>query len=268
MEMHDQAGTTPARSEPSSESAVVDVGLESCSLNGAKGCSIAGLCATSATSATAELAMSARIDRPHDVALEYNRSALLRWAVVLAVMAAPLLYFTPVVGVLVCPSAALVAFWSSQRARFVHGGDMRACVNRDCSVVVGIVFISIALVINVFNVGDLMLESDKTKAVAAKSGAINAATVRPPPSTTTTTTVAAGGVAAATTATTQAEDFGHTLPPEILYAHKHEIASQSASLRRAELILNSVLFIPALVTLRHLVRVSKLTHSSSADEGD
>lgn len=241
-----------------------------------------GFCCSSVRrSAFDEIAdSSSRIDRPHDVAVEYNRSMLLRYSIILAVLSIPLLYLTPIVGLMMCPSAALVAYWSWQRARFQHGGDMRACVNRDCSIVVGIVFICVALLIDVFNVVDLALETGinsgsgggkkKAAGTIVSSAASLASYSRG--ATTMSAVPKLSGATTTTTTTTSAsirdpEDFGHTLPPEILYAHKHEEASNKPLLRKMEILAGALILLPAAATMRYLCRVRNLVINPSV-EGD
>lgn len=224
-----------------------------------------------------------RIGRPYDVALEYNRSMLARYSIIMAVLAAPLLYLTPILGLLMGPTGALVGYWSYQKIRFQHGGDVRACVNRDCSIIVGIVFITIALVIDTFNVLDLVFGDSSNGASGSKlpgsasapayvtrapysrsSGGggtggnfnllvlagttINPTTTPAPPSSTTTVTLDKFEV----------NDAGNTLPPSVEYTHVHEGLSHSSTLRKLEIVFGSLVFLPAIQTLRYLWRVRKL----------
>jgi hypothetical protein len=212
----------------------------------------------------------ARIARPFDVALEYNREMLTRYAGVLGLLALPLLYLTPVMGVLLTLPAAIIVYWTYNKARFQHGGDVRQCFNRDCCIIVGLVFISIALLLDVFNVAELALgsyDSDIDRALptvvrsSSGSGFSSVVTVPgdppppPPPGGLTTSATAARAGAPPSGAADP-----DTLPPAApaVYLHKKEASAHTKKLRRAEMACGLLVMLPALLTIRHLVRVKRL----------
>lgn len=228
-----------------------------------------------------------RLHRPHDIALEYNRALLFRYSLVTGCLAIPLLYLTPVVGILLSFPGFLVAYWSYQKARFQHGGDVRACVNRDCSISVGIVFISIALLLDCFNVVDLVVGGNQNSSkidptpllVPSAKGTTTTTTTTPnnnnnhqgllkgaapPPSTTT--------VAKTTTTTLDPifDPYVNTREPDspnpYPYTHKHEAASFSLKLREAEIAAGSLVFLPAFFTLRYLLRIRRLVMNPDVNE--
>lgn len=212
---------------------------------------------------------NARVDRPYDVALEYNRLMLFRYALVLGALATPLLYFTPIVGMMMAPPGFLLAYWTQQKARFQHGGDVRACVNRDCTMAVGIVFITIAILIDGFNVIDLVVggDSSSSKLPTYSATAKDQKTAKTTTTTTTTTTAPLRGLIATPppppppslvpSTSTDLHDIG-TIPPSSSYSHINEEAAHSPFLRKAEIILGALVFFPACLTLRHVFRIRKL----------
>ena len=65
--------------------------------------------------------------------VEYFRVRVLIGAIFLLVASLPALYTTPIVGLLLVPSAALTIYWTIDVKRFQAGGDIRAFVNRPCA---------------------------------------------------------------------------------------------------------------------------------------
>ena len=68
-----------------------------------------------------------------NVRLEFYRTQLSRVLMVVAVLALPALYLSPILGLLLFPSSLLTLYWLRDNVRFTHGGDVRRCVTRDCA---------------------------------------------------------------------------------------------------------------------------------------
>jgi hypothetical protein len=73
------------------------------------------------------------MDDPTAVRVEHYRRALLRSGSCEFLVALPLLFFTPLIGLFTLPSLAMALFWLRDTVRFQHGGDPRRCSNRDCA---------------------------------------------------------------------------------------------------------------------------------------
>ena len=218
---------------------------------------------------------NARVDRPYDVALEYNRLMLFRYALVTAVLAIPLMYFTPIIGILMAPPGFLLGYWTQQKARFQHGGDVRACVNRDCSMAVGIVFMTIALLLDGFNVIDLIVGGDSSSSKLPSVYSSTPSTTGKKTTTTTTKQPLSGlGSSTPIVTTTSSEptptpapsptpEIYDTLthPPPPTYSHTDEEAAHSPLLRKIEIVLGALIFFPGCLTLRHLFRIRKLVNN-------
>jgi hypothetical protein len=87
------------------------------------------------------------VDDATAVRLEYHRLALSRFGMVTCVAAVALLFFTPIVGLLLLPSTIMALYWLRNSVRFQHGGDSRRCSNRDCSFSFMLVMLWTSLVI-------------------------------------------------------------------------------------------------------------------------
>jgi hypothetical protein len=103
---------------------------------------------------------------PQEVVIEYNRAVVWRWGIAVTLLALPLLYFTPIVGLLLVFPCAHCVYWVHDRTRFHGGGDARGCSNRDCALVTGVLGIFSAFAIDVINVICLIVYLDETPVVS------------------------------------------------------------------------------------------------------
>uniref|UniRef100_A0A7S1KXV4 Uncharacterized protein n=1 Tax=Neobodo designis TaxID=312471 RepID=A0A7S1KXV4_NEODS len=103
------------------------------------------------------------MDDPHTVRIEYGRRQLLRclwFAVPFAMLD---FVFTPIVALFFVPAGLMAYFWVRHEARFQHGGDMRRCSNRDCSLTYLLVTGAASLAIALFCVVELALMLSRPK---------------------------------------------------------------------------------------------------------
>lgn len=73
------------------------------------------------------------LDSPAMMAVKFYRRLLLQTTTVVLVSSLLDILFTPIEVLLLLPCAVMVSYWLRDAGRFVHGGDPRQCINRDCA---------------------------------------------------------------------------------------------------------------------------------------
>jgi hypothetical protein len=97
-------------------------------------------------------------ESPTEIKLSYHRIMTVRALYACLALALPLLYLTPIVALCVLSAGGLALYWLVDTIRFHHGGDMRKCSHRDCSLSFFLMIGSVAWIICVFATGALIAD--------------------------------------------------------------------------------------------------------------
>lgn len=117
--------------------------------------------ATAASSQVLERDDSDVLITPQNISVQYYRRETLRVATVLLILACVDIFITPIDALLLLPSSIAVSYWLRDGVRFVHGGDIRRCFNRDCSLMYYHMCCGVALGISLLDCVVLIINANK-----------------------------------------------------------------------------------------------------------
>lgn len=106
---------------------------------------------------------------PQNIAVQYYRRETLRMATIAIPLALIDLFITPIDAFILLPAAIAASYWLRESVRFSHGGDLRKCFNRDCSLMYFHVCCGVAVVISALDCFILISNLSSTNLAASST---------------------------------------------------------------------------------------------------
>lgn len=100
---------------------------------------------------------------PQNISIQYYRRETLRVATVVMLLAFVDLWMTPLDAFLLLPASLAASYWLRDSVRFSHGGDIRKCFNRDCSLMYFYICAGAAIAISAIDCAVLSVNFSKSE---------------------------------------------------------------------------------------------------------